>query len=70
MIESDGDEDPGETKERKTKARWLDNIKNKLSERELSGGAQYRVQGRRLIHTRNIDPTQKWQRVRKKKKML
>ena len=35
---------------------WLDNIKNKLSERELSGEeAQDRVHWRRL--TRNINPT-------------
>ena len=39
----------------RTKRRWLDNIKNDLSERELSGEeAQDRVQWRRLI--RNIDP--------------
>ena len=38
------------------KRRWLDNIRNDLSEIELSGEeAQDRVQWRRLI--RNIDPT-------------
>ena len=53
--ESDGDGGAWEKKERKTEA-WLDNIKNDLSERELSGEeAQDRVQWRRLI--RNIDPT-------------
>ena len=37
------------------KRRWLDNIRNDLSERELSGEeAQGRVKWRRLI--RNIDP--------------
>ena len=47
---------PGETKERKTKERWLDSIRNDLSERELSGeDAQDRAKWRRLI--RNIDPT-------------
>ena len=36
--------------------RWLDNIKNDLSERELSGeDAQHRAKWRRLI--RHIDPT-------------
>ena len=37
------------------KRRWLDNIKNDLSQRELSGEAQDRVQWR--CHIRNIDPT-------------
>ena len=37
------------------KRRWLDNTKNDLSERELSGEeAQDRAEWRRLI--RNIDP--------------
>ena len=45
----------------------MENIKNDLSERELSGeGAKDRVQWRGLI--RNIDPTIKWERMRKKKK--
>ena len=38
------------------KRRWLDNIRNDLTERELSGEeAQDRIKWRRLI--RNIDPT-------------
>ena len=38
------------------KRKWLDNTRNDLSERELSGDeAQCRVNGKRLI--RNIDPT-------------
>ena len=54
--DGDGDGGAGEKKARKTKARWLDNIKNDLSERELSGEeAQNRIQWMRLI--RNIDPT-------------
>ena len=39
---------------RRLKRRWLDNIKNDLSERELSG-EEHRVKWRHLI--RNIDPT-------------
>ena len=35
--ESDGDGGAGEKNERKTERRWLDNIKNDSSERELSG---------------------------------
>ena len=47
---------PGKRKRGRPKRRWLDNIKNDLSERELSGEeAQDRVQWTRLI--RNIDPT-------------
>ena len=47
---------PGKRTRGRQKRRWLDNIKNDLSERELSGEeAQDRVQRRRLI--RNIDPT-------------
>ena len=47
---------PGKRRRGRPKRRWLDNIKNDLSERELSGEeAQDRVQWRRLI--RNIDPT-------------
>ena len=39
-----------EKRRRRPKRRWLDNIKNYLSERELSGEeAQYRVQWRRLV---------------------
>ena len=38
------------------KRKWLDNTRNDLSERELSGDvAQCRVNGRSLI--RNVDPT-------------
>ena len=47
---------PGKRRRGRPKRRWLDNIKNDLSERELSGEeAPDRVQWRRLI--RNIDPT-------------
>ena len=46
---------PGKRRRGRPKRRWLDNIKNDLSERELSGEeAQDRVQWRHLI--RNIDP--------------
>ena len=46
---------PGKRRRGRPKQRWLDNIKNDLSERELSGEeAQDRVQWRRLV--RNIDP--------------
>ena len=48
---------PGKIMRGRPKRRWLDNIKNDLSERELSGEeAQDRVQWRHLI--RNIDPTE------------
>ena len=41
---------------KKDRKRWLDNIRNDLSERELSEEeAQYRVKSGRLI--RNITPT-------------
>ena len=47
---------PGKRRRGKTKQRWLDNIKNDLSERELSGEeAQDRIQWRHLI--RHIDHT-------------
>ena len=46
---------PGKRRRGRPKRRWLDNIKNGLSERELSGEeAQDRVQWRRLI--RHIAP--------------
>ena len=47
---------PGKRRRGRPKRRWLDNIKNDLSQRELSGKeAKDRCQCRRLI--RNIDPT-------------
>ena len=47
---------PGKRRRGRPKRRWLDKIKNDLSEIELSGEkAQDRVQWMRLI--RNIDPT-------------
>ena len=54
--ESDGDGGAGEKRSRRPNRRWLDNIRNDLSERELLGEeAQDWVEWRRLI--RNIDPT-------------
>ena len=51
-----GMEVPGKRRRGRQKRRWLDNIKNDLSDRELSGEeAQDRVQCTRLI--RNINPT-------------
>ena len=48
---------PGKRKRTRPKRRWLDNINNDLSERELLSGeeAQDRAKGRRII--RHIDPT-------------
>ena len=47
---------PGEKKERKPNRRWLDSIKNDLSERELSDeDAQKWAKWRHL--KRHIDPT-------------
>ena len=47
---------PGERRRGRPTRKWLDNINNDLSERELSGEeAQDRVQWRCFI--RNIDPT-------------
>ena len=47
---------PGKRRRGRPKWRWLDYIKNDLSEGEFSGEeAEYGVQWRRLI--RNIDPT-------------
>ena len=46
----------GKRRRGRPKRRWLDSIRNDLSERELSrDGAQYRDKWRRLI--RHIDPT-------------
>ena len=54
--ERDSDGGAGEIRSGSPKRRWLDNINNDMSERELSGeDAQDRVQLRCLI--RNIDPT-------------
>ena len=51
-----GMEVPGKRRRGRPKRRWLDNIKNDLSERELSGeDAQDRAKRRRII--RHIDPT-------------
>ena len=51
-----GMEVPGKRRRGRPKRRWLDNIKNDLLERELSGeDAQDRAKWRRLI--RHIDPT-------------
>ena len=61
---SDGDGGAGEKKERNAKARWLDSIRNDLS--EPGEDAQDRPRWRRL--TRHIDPTQKWEKMKKKKK--
>ena len=47
---------PGTRRRGRPKRRWLDNIKNDLSERELAReDAQDRAKWRRLI--RNIEPT-------------
>ena len=47
---------PGKRKRGRPKRRWLDSIRNDLSERELSReGTQDRAKWRRLI--RQIDPT-------------
>ena len=47
---------PGKRRRGRPKRRWLDNIKNDLSERELSGeDTQDRAKWRRII--RHIDPT-------------
>ncbi len=51
-----GMEVPGKRRRGRPKRRWLDSIRNDLSERELSGeDAQDWVKWRCL--TRNIDPT-------------
>ena len=51
-----GMEVPGKRRRGRPKRRWLDSIRNDLSERELSGeDAQDRAKWRRL--TRHIDPT-------------
>ena len=58
---------PGKRRRGRPKRRWLDNIRNDLSERELSGEeVQHRFQWRRII--RNIDPTYMWGRTQKEKK--
>ena len=58
---------PWKIRRGRPKRRWLDNARNDLSERKLSGEeAQYRIKWKRLI--RNIHPTYKWEMMRKKKK--
>ena len=58
---------PGKRRRGRPKRRWLDSIRNHLSERELSReDAQDRTKWRRLI--RHIDPTIKWEKMRKRKK--
>ena len=54
-LEGDGAEGVGEGRTVRPKRKWFDNIRNDLSEIELSGPeAQDRVKRRRLI--RNVDP--------------
>ena len=66
--ESDGDGGAGEKRRGRPKRRWSDNIRNDLSERELSGEeVRDQVKWRRLI-IRNINHTKKWEKMRKKKK--
>ena len=61
-----GMEVPGKIRRGRPKRRWLDSIRNDLSERKLSGeDAQDRAKWRRL--TRHIDPTSKCGKMRKKK---
>ena len=56
-------EAPGKRRRGRRKRRWLDSIRNDLSERELAWeDAQYRAKWRRLI--RHIDRTKKWEKVR------
>ena len=53
-----GMEVPGKRRRGRPKRRWLDSIRNDLSERRLSGeNAQDRSRWRRLTVTRYIDPT-------------
>ena len=53
--ESDGDKVPWKRRRGSPKRKWLDNIRNDLSERELSGDErQCRINWKRI--TRNIDP--------------
>ena len=49
------------------KRRWLDNIRNDLSEREFNKreDAQDRAKWRRII---KIDPTYKWEKMRKRRR--
>ena len=60
---------PGKRRRGRPKRRWLDSIRNDLSERELAGeDAQDRAKWRRLI--RHIDPTYKWEKMKMKKKTV
>ena len=60
-----GMEVPGKRRRGRPKRRWMDNIRNDLSERGLSEeDAQDRSRWRRL--TRHIDPTYKWEKMKKK----
>ena len=63
-----GMEVPGKRRRGRPKRRWLDSIRNHLSERGLSEeDAQDRPRWRRL--TRHIEPTKKWEKMKKKKKI-
>ena len=58
---------PGKRRRGRPKRRWLDSIRNDLSERELSReDTQDRAKWRRLI--RHIDPTKKWEKIRKRRR--
>ena len=64
-----GQDVAGKRRRGRQKRKCLDNIRNDLSEKELSREeAQDRVKWRRLI--RNIDPTYKWERMRKKNNIV
>ena len=61
-----GMEVPGKRRRGRPKRRWLDSIRNDLSERELAvKNAQDWPRWRRL--SRHIDPTQKWEKMKKNK---
>ena len=64
-----GMEVPGKRRRGIPKRRWLDSIRKDLSERGLSEeDAKYRPRWRRI--TRHIDPTKKWEKMKKKKMMI
>ena len=59
---------PGKRRRARPERRWLDNIRNDLSEKTVRKEAQDRVKWRRLI--RNIDPTNSGKRCGRGRRMI
>ena len=59
----------GKRRRGRQKRRWLDNIRNDLSERELSGEKAHKTKFNGVVSYETSTPHKsKWERMRKKKK--